>query len=300
MDKLSEKHINLQKGYVEERNIEISEKNKGIIKGLEDNKIKFSLENIKEQQTIVYLGDSITQGFYSNGKLSEEGQGYRTIVDEALKSVNKFNKSYNFAVGGFTISDAENILYNDLTINDINEIIYKTKELTEKLKEQYSYNQSINPSFSEAVENSTILITSIGFNDILPFMGDIWDMEKLNIDFEGLFKTVKRVRLQKEVLFKQILKINPEIKIFELEGYIPQTKLSDDAMDILYSLYKYISKHIIIDDIKNVKTVKLVENIQAKHLEYIDNTHDAHPNIEGYKIIANKVLRTLNDNLNKK
>ncbi len=296
MDKLSAQHINLQKGYVEERNIEISAKNKGIIEGLEDNKIKFSLENIKEKQTIVYLGDSITQGFYSNGKLSEDGQGYRTIVDEALKNVDKFNKSYNFAVGGFTISDAENILYNDLTINDINEILNKTKELTEKLKKQYSYDLSTNPSFSEAVENSTILITSIGFNDILPFMGDIWDMERLNIDFEGLFKTVKRVKLEKELLFKRILKINPKIKIFELEGYVPQTKLSDDAMDILYSLYEYISQNIIIKDIENVKTVKIMKNIQAKHLEYIDNTHDAHPNIEGYKIIANKILRTLNDN----
>ncbi len=296
MDKLSAQHINLQKGYVEERNIEISAKNKGIIEGLEDNKIKFSLENIKEKQTIVYLGDSITQGFYSNGKLSEDGQGYRTIVDEALKNEDKFNKSYNFAVGGFTISDAENILYNDLTINDINEILNKTKELTEKLKKQYSYDLSTNPSFSEAVENSTILITSIGFNDILPFMGDIWDMERLNIDFEGLFKTVKRVKLEKELLFKRILKINPKIKIFELEGYVPQTKLSDDAMDILYSLYEYISQNIIIKDIKNVKTVKIMKNIQAKHLEYIDNTHDAHPNIEGYKIIANKILRTLNDN----
>ncbi len=296
MDKLSAQHINLQKGYVEERNIEISAKNKGIIEGLEDNKIKFSLKNIKEKQTIVYLGDSITQGFYSNGKLSEDGQGYRTIVDEALKNVDKFNKSYNFAVGGFTISDAENILYNDLTINDINEILNKTKELTEKLKKQYSYDLSTNPSFSEAVENSTILITSIGFNDILPFMGDIWDMERLNIDFEGLFKTVKRVKLEKELLFKRILKINPKIKIFELEGYIPQTKLSDDAMDILYSLYEYISQNIIIKDIENVKTVKIMKNIQAKHLEYIDNTHDAHPNIEGYKIIANKILRTLNDN----
>ncbi len=296
MDKLSEKHINLQKGYVEERDIEISAKNKGIIEGVEDNKVKFSLENIKERQTIVYLGDSITQGFYSNGKLSEDGQGYRTIVDEALKNVDKFNKSYNFAVGGFTISDAENILYNDLTINDINEILNKTKELTEKLKKQYSYDLSTNPSFSEAVENSTILITSIGFNDILPFMGDIWDMERLNIDFEGLFKTVKRVKLEKELLFKRILKINPKIKIFELEGYVPQTKLSDDAMDILYSLYEYISQNIIIKDIKNVKTVKIMKNIQAKHLEYIDNTHDAHPNIEGYKIIANKILRTLNDN----
>ncbi len=296
MDKLSAQHINLQKGYVEERNIEISAKNKGIIEGLEDNKIKFSLENIKEKQTIVYLGDSITQGFYSNGKLSEDGQGYRTIVDEALKNEDKFNKSYNFAVGGFTISDAENILYNDLTINDINEILNKTKELTEKLKKQYSYDLSTNPSFSEAVENSTILITSIGFNDILPFMGDIWDMERLNIDFEGLFKTVKRVKLEKELLFKRILKINPKIKIFELEGYVPQTKLSDDAMDILYSLYEYISQNIIIKDIENVKTVKIMKNIQAKHLEYIDNTHDAHPNIEGYKIIANKILRTLNDN----
>ncbi len=296
MDKLSAQHINLQKGYVEERNIEISAKNKGIIEGLEDNKIKFSLKNIKEKQTIVYLGDSITQGFYSNGKLSEDGQGYRTIVDEALKNVDKFNKSYNFAVGGFTISDAENILYNDLTINDINEILNKTKELTEKLKKQYSYDLSTNPSFSEAVENSTLLITSIGFNDILPFMGDIWDMERLNIDFEGLFKTVKRVKLEKELLFKRILKINPKIKIFELEGYVPQTKLSDDAMDILYSLYEYISQNIIIKDIENVKTVKIMKNIQAKHLEYIDNTHDAHPNIEGYKIIANKILRTLNDN----
>ncbi len=33
MDKLSEKHINLQKGYVEERNIEISEKIKVLLKG---------------------------------------------------------------------------------------------------------------------------------------------------------------------------------------------------------------------------------------------------------------------------
>ncbi len=295
MDNLNKVYIELQQGYVEERNLNISTREKDIIYGLKDNKINFSLDKIKEKQTIVYLGDSVTQGFYSNGELSTKSQGYRNIVDQALKSVNKFEKSYNFAIGGFTVNDVSNILYNNLTINDVNKILHQRKNLNEELKKQYSYDMKINPSFYEVIEKSTVLITSIGYNDILPHMGDIWNMENININFDGLFKTIERVKLQKELIFKQILKINPKIKILELDGYVPHTKMSDDTINIIYSLYKYISKNIVINNIENVKTVHIMKNIQAEHLRCIDNTHDAHPNKNGYEIISNKILRTLND-----
>ncbi len=288
--------MNIQKGYLSTNNFEEKLLEKEIRVGKVENDEEFNLTNIKKnniEHVITYIGDSVTHGFNSQGVLDENHDGYRGIIDEELKKIRKFKQSYNYAVGGFTINDVHNVLYNNLTINDMNLIMKKRLNLNEKIEAKYPINEKNNINFIEAIKNSTIMVISIGYNDFLPLIGDIWDMEKININFSKLIPTLERIYLQKELFYNLLKEINPNLKIFELDGYVPQTNISSDAMEMLYSLYDYISEKIMVKNLENVHQVELRHNIQSNHLEYIDNPHDAHPNFEGYKVIAGKIMKTI-------
>ncbi len=75
------------------------------------------VEKLNDKLTITYMGDSLTNGYNSGGKLVHDNMGYRSVIDEKLKASGKYNISYNYAVGGYTTEDLLKQVKDDVQIS---------------------------------------------------------------------------------------------------------------------------------------------------------------------------------------
>ncbi len=266
--------------------------------GAKENEQIADVSKITEKQNIMFMGDSLTAGFNSDGKMSTENKGYRSVLEEQLKTQGVLGTEYNYAVGGYLIDDLLKQMDDDVTVAEVNEAM-RNDNFSKELEKMYPTNLSAseNPTISEAISKSNTLVLTIGANDVLTAVTYDEETQQMNIDTEKLLDTLKAVETKKADLFKQIHEINPDIKIYDVGIYMAYSFISEEMMQKVYPLLAYGESKIFTDDPKNnIYRVTVRDNMQANLQSYVDNPNDIHPNYEGYKIMGNEILKAMAKN----
>lgn len=233
---------------------------------------------------ITYIGDSLTNGFYSSGGLKEGNFGYRSIVDESLEA-----NSNNFAVGGYTSVDVLEQLNNNTTIGEVNKIIngFEGANTTD-------YPLDDNTTITDSISNSDYVIATIGANDIIMNLLNFNEDGSFSINYDTILQDLDSIRDRKLEIYTRIHEINPDVQIIDIGIYFAYPHLSDSFMRLLYPVLMFAESKIFIDDNDiNVHKVTIRDNMQSNIKGYIDNPMDIHPNQQGYQIMANEVLREI-------
>lgn len=200
------------------------------------------------------LGDSLASGQNPYGEI---GYGYTDYIKDYLKKHNKlayYTKEY--AKSGYT---TENILA------DINN----------------------NPNLKKDLRESDLVTLSIGANDLL---------HKTNIRGIDISKLLTLKETVNEIipnLDKCINEIRKYAKnrIIIVGYYNPIPFLFNTSGNDLDELFAYIdAEYSKLAKKNNCEYISIYELFKSNN-DYLPNTSDIHPNIKGYKSIANKIIK---------
>lgn len=201
----------------------------------------------------VALGDSLSAGLNPYGKID---YSYNDYIRDYL--INKKNLAYyqNYAKSGY---ETTNI------IEDIRNNLKLKKDLRE----------------------SDIVTISIGANDLLHKM----DFRNFEIDrLPELKNILKRIIPNLDNCIKEIRKYAKE-EIIIVGYYNPIPFLFNTSGKDLDNLFSYIDdEYNTIAKKYNCRYLSLYESFK-KNSSYLPNPSDIHPNFNGYKEIANKIIK---------
>ncbi len=233
---------------------------------------------------ITYIGDSLTNGFYSSGGLKEGNFGYRTIVDTSLNAT-----SNNFAVGGYTSSDVLKQLNEDVSIDSVNQQI-----LTFQSASESDYPLGDMTTISQSIEDSDYVIATIGANDVLQTLLIFNDDGTFSVNFDNIIANLKTIRARKYEIYNKIYEINPDVEIIDVGIYFAYPHISDLFTRMLYPVLVFTESYLFIeDDTINTHKVTIRDNMQADIKNLVDNPNDIHPSQAGYEVIANQILKEI-------
>lgn len=252
-----------------------------------------NVEKLNDKLTITYMGDSLTNGYNSGGKLVPDNMGYRSVIDEKLKAAGKYSISYNYAVGGYTTDDLLKQVKDDVQISEVNKVI-QTKTDNEQVRKNYPTNVSDDKHLSQAISDSDILILTVGANDVLKAISYDEKTQAMNIDIKGLLKILNETHEKKLELFAKLHEINPDLKIYDVGMYFSYPYIDEGMMKKMYPLLCYAETRIFINKpLSDIYRVRVRDNIQANIRNYVDDPNDIHPNLSGYKIMGNEILKKI-------
>ncbi len=256
------------------------------------NKKEFDISEIDNDQNIVFLGDSITNGYMADGGLFADFSGYRGVIEEDLKDNNV--KAINYAVGGYKVADVMKQINEEVTLDEVNQEImdHSENKNPELLKNYPTDNGSLN--IIDSIKNSDAIVITIGANDIIEKVLSFDEQGNMSVDFTNIRGKLKDIRKQKNELFDKIHEINPNVQIYDVGIYFAYPHQSNMFMRVLYPILMFAENIIFIDDdSNNIHFVKIRDNMQSDIKENVSNPNDIHPSKKGHKVIANEVLKEM-------
>lgn len=243
-------------------------------------------EGTIEYPTITFIGDSLTNGYYSNEGLQADAYGYRQIVTETTRA-----NTFNFAVGGYTGVDIKAQLDNNVTLGETNQVILGKNEDKPELTSLYGDTE--NPlTIEDAIRQSDYVISTIGANDVMEELLEYNEDGSFSITKDGFNAGLNNIYNRKLDIYTKINEINPDCKIIDVGMYMAYPHIGDMFTSSMYPFLIYAESKIFIED-QEINTTKVTvrDNMQADIKTYIDNPDDIHPSQAGYEIIANEVLK---------
>ena len=216
------------------------------------------LINVYTKDNKIYyisLGDGLSLGINSNNYISN---GYSDYIKEYLEN----SKKLKFYTKEFSKEDAR---ITDI-INDIKDNIEKNIN-----------NKAITIQY--ALSKSDIITISLGFNEILYKYSN-------NTNMSYMYDYIDNYIEDMNILIKLIRKYNNK-KIFILEYYNPINHQELDKY-IIYANDKLIK-------LCNNQKINYVDlyNIFKNNKNLIYNINNSYPNSDGYKLIANEIIKKL-------
>lgn len=204
----------------------------------------------------IAIGDSLAAGQNPYG---ENGYSYSDFVAEKLNSINKLTS--------FTKKYAENSNTTKELIKDI--------ETTSSLKKELRESDLVTVSIGMSDFLSTIKKESLNVNELLELKTNV---NQVLPNVKNAIQTIKKYA-KKDIII--IGYYNPIPFLFNTSG-------SD-----LDKLFSYIDdEYQKIADDNNCKYISIYQ-LFKKNTDYLPNPTDIHPNLDGYKAIANKIIDSL-------
>ncbi len=239
-----------------------------------------------QNPTITFIGDSLTNGYYSDANLHADSYGYRQIVTETTRA-----HAFNFSVGGYTSVEVLEQLQDNVTIGETNQVILAKNKQNPELTNLYG-NTADPMTMEDAIRQSDYVISTLGANDVMNEILIYNEDGSFEIDKKNLRSGLTNIYNRKIDIYRQINAINPDCKIIDVGMYMAYPHVSDAFTLGMYPVLVYTEGKIFIED-PEINTSKVIvrDNIQADIKTYIDNPDDIHPNQEGYEVIANEVLK---------
>lgn len=215
---------------------------------------------IKKDNKISYLslGDALSKGINYEGNLST---GYSDYVRDFIQKkgiLKRYTK--DFSDEDIRITDLINIINDNISIKQNNEKI----------------------TIQNAIKNADLITLSIGMNEIV-------NKYQSNLSESKMYKYIDECMNDMNILIKKIAKLENK-NIYILGFYNPYVDKSFDKY------IKYANNKIIDISSKNklnyVNLYKIFDN--NKHLIY--NINNYYPNEDGYKLIANEIIKMYDKN----
>lgn len=219
--------------------------------------------NIDNKIYYLALGDSLAQG---QNPYSQKGYGYSDYVKTYLEKrelLEFYTKDY--------AKDEERIIDLIRAVKD-NEKIIKGKQVL---------------TLKNALTNADLVTLSIGMNDL---------SYKLNnsnleiIDSNSIYLYIDEMMEDLKELFLLLGKYCKE-DIFVLNYYIPPLVFNNDE---LIKFYKYANQELKMLVLQhNLIYVDLEQCLND--LNYFPNLNNRHPNLAGYKLISEKIIKLIEE-----
>lgn len=215
-----------------------------------------TINSTNDKMSYISLGDGLSKGINYN---NYEGKGYSDFISDYI---NKFNKLEMYT--------------KDFTSED-----ERITDLIDNIEENISTTVSKKTiTIQNAIKNSDIITISIGMNEILYKYSN-------NVNDGYMYSYIDECMNDLNKLMKTIRKLNN--KDIYLLGYYNPTK---DKMLDKFIKYANINLLEICSEYK-LNYVNLYDIFKNnKHLIY--NLKNHYPNQDGYKLIANEIIKFLN------
>ncbi|MDD2489646.1 MAG: SGNH/GDSL hydrolase family protein [Bacilli bacterium] len=224
--------------------------------------------NLDKKIYYLALGDSLALG---QNPYNQIGYGYSDYIYDYLKE-KKLLEFYikEYAVSGYRTID----LIRD--IKDNKKIIKDNREIAIK----------------NALTNADIVTLSIGINDIL------YKINNLNVTLinkESILKYIDEVLVDFEELIILLKKYCKE-DIILLNYYFPPWIINNSDNKDLVLIFQYTNKKIKnIAKHNNIYYVDIAKNLN--NINYFPNPIDVHPSIHGYEIIADQIIKLIEEKI---
>lgn len=174
-------------------------------------------------------------------------------------------------------------------LEDNNKLSYYTKEYTKsgcQTKDLIS-NLNINNKLKKDLRESNLVTVSIGANDLL------YEIRNLKIDVSNILEIKEKVKKIVPNIENSIKEIRKYAKneIIIVGYYNPVPFLFNTSGSDLDELFAYIDdEYKKIADSYNCKYISLY-NLFKTNSNYLPNPNNIHPSLNGYKAIANEVIK---------
>ncbi|MGI6329424.1 MAG: hypothetical protein ACOXZR_01000 [Bacilli bacterium] len=226
--------------------------------------------NIDKKIYLLSLGDALALGQNSFGI---KGYGYSDYVNDYLEGKNILE----FYSKGFAEKDYRTIdLIRD--IEDNKKLKIDDKEITIK----------------NALTNADVIMLSIGINDLL---------YKLNIDNKGILISEKEIIKYVDEIIIDLEKLLILLKrycnedIIIIGYYNPFWFQDKEYAEIVEPIFKYFNFEIKKLSDKNKLFFIDIYNNFYQNDEYLPNCYSIYPSNSGYKFIAKKIIKILEENI---
>ncbi len=255
------------------------------------------------KKKLLFMGDSLTAGVYSDGKLQYDRINYPMMIATMLKKRKMLDTYYNIAVSGFSTSDvynqvSHNLSYNEnIAFNIVGEHCYK------KVLKNHHHSVRLlahDVKIVDLIKETDEIIMTLGSNDFIKFFDRYRDQLGNIIQStsdENLFeRTTKEVVKNYVRLFDLILAINPQVEIVLLGSYVPNK--SQAIQGTFYELFQRLETTIsgqLLEKYSNLQYISVMEGFKDHSEEFLDNPVNIHPNKLGYAYYAKQYqLKRLN------
>lgn len=248
------------------------------------------------KQKLLFLGDSLTSGVYSDGKMRYDRVNYPQMIAAMYEKKNLLDSYYNAAVSGFTTLDVISILEDDLTYNEniayniVGEYTYK-----KGLRDYHHTARLIKEDIKirDLIRKSDQIIMTLGSNDFIKFFKKYQDRITKIIqndeDNKLIGKTTNEILNNYHHLFETIYILNPKIKITLIGSYVPHR--SKYLQSLFYDMFSRIEKQISEDlttRYPNFHFVSVIDGFKLNADTFLDNPLNIHPNKLGYTFMAKR------------
>ncbi len=254
------------------------------------------------KKKILFMGDSLTSGVYSDGKMRYDRINYPQMIATMLENNGQLDSYYNVAVSGFTTTDvyeqvAKNITYNEnIAFNIVGEQTYK------KGLKHYKHTVKLlrqDRNIVDLIKWSDEIIMTLGSNDFIKFFNRYRDritsIIQANSDDNLLERTTNEVLVNYHKLFDLIFALNPQVKIVLLGSYVP-TK-APAFQNTFYDTFCHLEERITEDLVvkyPNLKFISVIDGFKLNSEEFLDNPMNIHPNKLGYAFYAKRYEEEMN------
>ncbi len=219
------------------------------------------LSNIDKKVYYLALGDSLAYGEDYQG---QKTKGYAGYVKDYLQN-KEILETYvnNFTAKGERINDLKNKINNNVITT------HQNKQIT----------------IQNALIKADLITISIGANDILVKVN-----ENQKINYDKLYEYVDSSANELDELLKLIKEYCKEDII--LIGYY--NPYNDNE---LTNVFEYLNKKY--KEICEKNNIIFIEttSVFKKHPEYMSDSKNIHPSLEGYHAIAQKIIKSLDKTL---
>ena len=215
--------------------------------------VKNTLDFFSNREThVVALGDSLTQGV---GDSKKQG-GYVGILNRAINEEEELVTFDNFGIRG-----------------------YRSDQLLEYLDD---------PEVALALENTDIVLITIGANDIM----QVFKSNFTNLKLEDFKKERVNYEVRLRQIFSKIKEINPNASIYLLGFYNPFDKYFKDIeeLSIIVEEWNGTGKRVAEE---NNETFIPTADLFDDPTEDVFAEDNFHPNDLGYQRMAKRVLEYL-------
>jgi len=214
----------------------------------------------------ISIGDGLSRGINENNKI---GYGYSDYVVEYLKNKDKLE---------FYTKDFADIEKRTTDmINDINNNI-EIKKNNKKIR------------IKKALVHADLITLSIGFNEL------IYKLTNTQSQDYVLYEYIDELTEDIEELIDIIKKYTKE-DIFVLGFYNPFTNISNLNSEKINNLIIYANNELI--DICEEEDVTYIDtyNLLSNNNQVFTNINSYYPNIDGHKLISNKIIEKIEQNI---
>ncbi len=261
------------------------------------------------EKNLLFMGDSITAGVYSDGKLIYSRESYDNMIVSEYAKRGMLGTYYNIAVSGFTTSDMLDMLESDITYNQ--NVAYNiTPEKTYRKGNYKMENSAIllseDVKISNLIKGADEIIMTLGSNDFVKYFDTHLDrtFDKLDLkdvvsrDFKNVISdTILDGIVDNYVdILTYICNINSDVCITLLGSYTPSN--STLINKVFYKQLGKIENELlrrVKRRFKHVRVLSIKEEI-AKNVDlYLPNPLNIHLSYEGYRTVADTYIHKYMD-----